>query len=158
MKQEEEVEEDEDEANDLVGGIPHHVVRPTPTHHPDLSAITFGDGLDRKPTRPINGAGINTFEDAAWHEGYDSQGRIDGTLVEERESKYIEEELGIDLNAGSKLGAAMMNNNFDTTIVGGDAASSSVASSSSRKQTGNQAATSVLSESDQASVQSSSRR
>eukprot|EP00577_Skeletonema_sp_RCC1716_P003879 CAMPEP_0113387966 /NCGR_PEP_ID=MMETSP0013_2-20120614/8829_1 /TAXON_ID=2843 ORGANISM="Skeletonema costatum, Strain 1716" /NCGR_SAMPLE_ID=MMETSP0013_2 /ASSEMBLY_ACC=CAM_ASM_000158 /LENGTH=1582 /DNA_ID=CAMNT_0000270919 /DNA_START=159 /DNA_END=4907 /DNA_ORIENTATION=- /assembly_acc=CAM_ASM_000158 len=147
-EEEEEVEEgDEDEANDLVGGIPHHVVRPTPTHRWDLSAITLSDGLDRSPTRPAvtttADAGIHTFEDVAWHEGYDSQGRIDGTLVEERESKYIEEELGIDLNAGSKFGAAMMNN---------DGLEETASVASSRKQTGQQPAS--VSGSDQASVQS----
>ena len=147
-------ENEQDEANDLVSGIPHHVVRATQAHHTaDVSAITLGDGLglEHSPIQTSivgaaavgnDGGGIHTFEDAAWHDGYDSQGRIDGTLVEERESKYIEEELGIDLNAG--LNSLM---NPDTS---GEAAS---VASSSRKQMGGPKATSV-SESDQASVHS----
>jgi hypothetical protein len=118
--EEEEGEEEEEEggAEGNVGdGVPHHVLRPTPTHRKDVSAITLSDGLDRSPgPRPSTASSISAaavklpeihiFEDTAWHEGYDAQGRIDGTLIEERESKYIEDELGIDLNADSKLGAA----------------------------------------------------
>jgi hypothetical protein len=158
-KQEEEEEEeeellednkddDDDEANDLVGGVPHHVVRPTPSHRLDVSAITLSDGLDRSPYPPVLSGGevspirttAATFEDVAWHEGYDAQGRIDGTLIEERESKYIEEALGIDLNAGSKFGAAL-------NITEGSEVASSPASS--RKQTGQPAS---VSGSDQVSV------
>ena len=126
VKQEEEEEEgetvdedDKDEEDDLVGGVPHHVVRPTPTHRNDVSGITLSDGLDRSPAhRPAAASlGIHTFEDVAWHEGYDAQGRIDGTLNEERESKYIEEELGIDLNAGSKLGVAMKDDGLEGAAV-----------------------------------------
>jgi hypothetical protein len=140
--------EDRDEENDFLvrggGGVPHHVVRPTPTHRKDVSAITLSDGLDRSergggdvsPLRPV----AATFEDVAWHDEYDAQGRIDGTLVEERESKYIAEELGIDLNAGSEFGAAFSNTD------GSDVASSPA---SSRKQMGQPAS---VSRSDRLSV------
>ena len=49
VKGEQEVKKEDTEeegANDLVSGIPHHVVRATQAHHTaDVSAITLGDGL-----------------------------------------------------------------------------------------------------------------
>ena len=116
MKREEHDDDlDEGDDDDLGDDIPHQVVRHVPPK-----------------------TDIHSFEDAAWHDGYDSLGRIDGTLVEERESKYIEDELGID---STKL----------DDIIGSDGGLDDVVDSGSVKQVVVEEASS-MSESDQISV------
>lgn len=71
-------------------------------HRKDISALTALDlELSPPPTGSMHNAtnsrvrGESIFEDSAWTEEYDAQGRIDGTLPEERDSKLINEEGGV---------------------------------------------------------------
>ena len=89
----------DDDAPDVDGGeessennVPTQVL---PEHRKDVSALTVGFSYEVSPN--LGGSfsrkrGESIFEDSAWTDEYDAQGRIDGTLPEEKDAKLVGEE------------------------------------------------------------------
>ena len=93
---------DNDSGQDDEGNVPFSHLEAS--HRKDVSALTITRSFDNSPQRPNStysrASGNSIFEDSAWTEEYDAQGRIDGTLPEEQDSKLVE---------GERLGSVNLN-------------------------------------------------